>query len=139
MDISVASHAKRKLRRLDRYEHGSQMKFCEEPFCQNVPPAYGAIVGVYRNDFSGNVVLTTDGLLVPSEGDGQFVAYSEISHVLRNREKDCEDDAILLQLHSGSTVVLQIEGKDLAHGTHDKYEVMMFLESAISVSQPSAE
>ena len=57
--------------------------------------------------------------------------------VIREDKKNVEDDNVWLQLRSQHRLALVIHGRDLECGAHDKYSVMMFLESAIAATRGS--
>jgi len=134
MDISVASHARRKLRRLERYLPGSKIAQDAAALVPQFPADANMIVGCYRND-SGSandwIVFTTDGLSAKFDGVWRHIPYAEISSVVREDSKNIELDEVTLELGSQTPVTMLVNGKDVEKGVHDKYDVMMFLESVI--------
>ena len=61
----------------------------------------------------------------------QHIRYSEVNRVVRDEVNDVDADEVCLELSSMSHATMFVNGKNAERGTHDKYMVMMFLESVI--------
>lgn len=136
MGISVSTHAHRKLRRLGRYVTSSEVAAKAKFVMQHIAIEPDTILGCYQND--GNlatdwIVFTTDGVSAMFDGVWRHIPYSDIKTVVRGVTKDVDNDEVWLELRSMSTVKMLVTGKT-ERGTHDKYEVMMFLESVINAN-----
>jgi hypothetical protein len=137
MRIAVASHAHRKLRRLERYIPAAEIADRAPAFAAQCPAESGKIVGVYRNDGTSRdewIVFMTSGQSAVFDGVWRHISYSDISSVVWEEDKDVKADEVCLKLFSRARVTMLVNGKNVERGTHDKYEVMMFLESAIAVA-----
>jgi hypothetical protein len=135
MDVPVAAHAHRKLRRLDRYVPASTIEADERANFLSKSPQGGDLVGFYRNDekeYRNRIVFYSNGLSVDRDGIWQYVSYSDITKVIRAESHNVEEDEVSLEIGWKSILVLVIHGKDVGRGTHDKYDIMMFLDSVIA-------
>jgi|GEM_PF-5536558 len=136
MKIGIASHAHRKLKGLKRYVSSPKMTSDDLSLLASKIPAAGAVVGCYFNDLTNlrdRIVITDNGLVTTVDETFRFVRYRNMSHVVRGESKDVESDEILVMMRSAAIETIVIRGKDSEMGFHDKFAVMMFLESAISV------
>lgn len=136
MNVTVASHAHRKLRRLGRYLPATSIAKDPAAFAIRLPTQLDTIVGCYRNDGGAAedwIVFTNDGISAMFDGIWRHISYSAIIGVSREDGKSIEDDRVCLQLGSHQFATMLVNGKNVERDTHDKYAIMMFIESAIAV------
>jgi hypothetical protein len=135
MNVSVASHAHRKLRQLERYRSASAI-VQNPPACLTlIPTLIETIVGCYRNDGGSAtdwIVFTTDGISAMFDGIWGHIPYAEITGIVREDVKNVDTDEVCLKLRSQTCVSMLVSGKNVDRGTHDKYSIMMFLESVVA-------
>jgi len=136
MPLSIATHAHRKLRRLTRYVSVTPLTVV--PYSAFLTPDEGEIVGYYRNNGDAVLVFTTTGVIVPKDGLARFVPYAEMADVWPAEADDANEDALHVVLRSRARVTLPVQGRHGLLGTHDKYLVRMFLQSAMAAALPSA-
>lgn len=140
MHVPVVSHAHRKLRRLERYVPASEIEQKAQAVVGQLPIDTGTIVGCYRNDGdlpTDWIVFTTDGVSANFDGVWKHIRYSEINRVVRSEVNDVDADEVCLELRSMNHATMLVNGKNTERGTHDKYMVMMFLESVIGTEGSS--
>jgi hypothetical protein len=97
-------------------------------------PEAGEIVGCYFNNsatLTDSIVITVNGLVDGCKGQFRLFRYCDMSHVVRSERKGVASDEVELQMRSQSRVTVVIRGKNPERGTHDKFGLMMFLDSVI--------
>lgn len=137
MHVSIAAHAHRKLRRLERYVPASEMARKAEVVVGRIPIDAGTIVGCYQNDGGSAtdwIVFTTDGVSAVFNGVWKHIRYSQVNRVVRDEVKGVHADEVCLELRSMSHATMLVNGKNAERGTHDKFMLMMFLESVIGTA-----
>ena len=128
MKPGIASYAHRKLKTLKRYISTENIESPEMTL------ESGVILGYYQSEenvATERVIFTTLGVSANIGNAWRYVPYADIAKVDREARKTFKD-FIILQLISGDSVAIKIGGKDVEHGTHDKYAIMMFLDCAIN-------
>jgi hypothetical protein len=136
LNVTVASHAHRKLRRLGRYLRANLIAEDPAAFAIRLPTQLDTIVGCYRNDGGAAedwIVFTNDGISAMFDGMWRHISYSTIIGVRREDGKSIEDDRVCLELSSHQFAAMLVNGNNVERDTHDKYAIMMFIESAIAV------
>ncbi len=71
------------------------------------------------------------------DGEWRHIPYTEIVSIVRESTKDVTADDLRLELRTQTSTTMLVNGKDVERGTHDKYMVMMFLDSVIGPEVPS--
>ncbi len=132
MQISAASHANRKLVRMNRYTPASLLEPDVMAYFSNIPTQGDEVLGCYWNDLHDAtqcLVIYTNGLVFKPCTSSMYVRYEDIDKIPVDDYQDPDRDDFHLHLLDGTVISITISGRDPEHGTHDKYNVMMFIES----------